>query len=467
MDIDSHVTHRKNSENDLVWRHNRKLSLEINRIQSIQNVLVKNMDKKMNTVQREIKSFGYSEEKKKNIAAEKFPIYLPFWKEWKFSGLKRQTDVSPNKEINISKINKTNSSLKDKIRSFIQNMSRGEDKPFIKSELVAQDISQGETNEQLLSVNPGAVGMDSNTASEVTVQEKLAALGATDDDKQAENINKKTDDTFENKPNESIRRTSSITLSSWGQSTVALQSQVNSNTLISVLPSIYPLDKELVGSTTQESDRFCPEITKKTFYTSEFNLHDITKNQHIIQSDNNTASSVNDMMASKKNTQRRSSIAVSPRELNVLLKKELKIKENGHLSQASNQTTMRTRRHSVLPNLDKFYEARQSDDNVFRVSQSLRFETDVSDIHKGNKKSEYKTRKSLTKAPVLDREIYNADGSLRAIYCLPSLEESWKQARRARYIRSKSSNDKRLSIEEIFSASDNDDIEESDTNTES
>uniref|UniRef100_A0A0L8H8I1 Uncharacterized protein n=1 Tax=Octopus bimaculoides TaxID=37653 RepID=A0A0L8H8I1_OCTBM len=466
MDIDSHITHKKNSENDLVWRHNRKLSLEIDRIKSIENVLVKNIDKKMNIVQREIKSFGYSEEKKKNIAAEKFPIYLPFWKEWKFSGLKRQTDVSRNKEINISKINKTNSSLKDKIRSFIQNMSRGEDKPFIKSELVAQDITEGETNERLLSVNPGAVGMDSNTASEVIVQEKLAALGATDDDKQVENINKKTDDTFEEKPNESIRRTSSLTLSSWGQS-VALQSQVNSNTPLLVLPSIYPLDAALGGSTTQESDRFCPEITQKPFYTSDFNLQDITKNQYITQSRNNTVSSVNDMMASKRNTQRRSSIAVSPRELNTLLKKELNIKENnGHLSQVSGQTRT-TRRHSVLPNLDKFYEAHQSDDNVFRVSQSLRSETEVSDIHKGNKKQEYKRRKSMTKAPVLDREIYNADGSLRAIYCLPSLEESWTQARRAHYIRSRYSIDKGLSIEEIFSAGDNDNIEESDTNTAS
>lgn len=466
MDIDSHVTHRKCSENDLLWRHNRKLSLEINRIQSIQDVLVKNIDKKMNTVQREIKYFGYSEEKKKSIATEKFPIYLPFWREWKFSGLKRQTDVSQTKEINISKLDKANVSLKDKIRSFIENMSRSEDKPFTNSELVAQDIAQDETNERLLSVNPGAVGMDSNTASEVIAQEKLAALGATDDDKQVENINKNAGDTFEWKSNESMRRTSSLALSS-GRQSVALQSQVDSNTLLLVLPSIDCLDVAVGGSTTQKSDRFCPGITKKPFYTSEFNLQDITKNQYIIQSDYNTVSSVNDKMDSKKNTQRRSSIAVSPKELNILFEKELKIKENNeHLSQVSGQTTRTTRRYSVLPNLDKFYEAHQSDDNVFRVSsQSVRSETEASDIHKGNKKPEYKMRKPMTKAPVLDRDIYNADGSLRAVYCLPSLEESWIQARRAHYIRSKYSIDKELSIEEIFSAIDNEDIEESDTNT--
>lgn len=37
--------------------------------------------------------------------------------------------------------------------------------------------------------------------------------------------------------------------------------------------------------------------------------------------------------------------------------------------------------------------------------------------------------------PPYDPEAYNADGSLHTIYCLPSMEELWDQAKLARYLR--------------------------------
>lgn len=62
-------------------------------------------------------------------------------------------------------------------------------------------------------------------------------------------------------------------------------------------------------------------------------------------------------------------------------------------------------------------------------------------------------RKSYLKSlPTYDRELYNPDGSLRTVYCLPSFEECWEQAQQARYIRTRETlnRDKELSVDEIF-----------------
>ena len=68
-------------------------------------------------------------------------------------------------------------------------------------------------------------------------------------------------------------------------------------------------------------------------------------------------------------------------------------------------------------------------------------------------KEEKPRRKSYLKSlPVYDRELYNPDGSLRTVYCLPSFNECWEQAQQARYIRTREvmERDKELSVDEVF-----------------
>ena len=54
--------------------------------------------------------------------------------------------------------------------------------------------------------------------------------------------------------------------------------------------------------------------------------------------------------------------------------------------------------------------------------------------------------------PSYDPEVYNADGSLRTVHNLPDFVQSYEQARKARYIRSKENleKEKELSIKQIF-----------------
>ena len=54
--------------------------------------------------------------------------------------------------------------------------------------------------------------------------------------------------------------------------------------------------------------------------------------------------------------------------------------------------------------------------------------------------------------PAYDPEVYNADGSKRTVHQLPDFDESYQQARKARYIRSKENLEKEreLAIKDIF-----------------
>lgn len=70
-----------------------------------------------------------------------------------------------------------------------------------------------------------------------------------------------------------------------------------------------------------------------------------------------------------------------------------------------------------------------------------------------SKAEEKPRRKSYLKSlPVYDRELYNPDGSLRTVYCLPSFDECWEQAQQARYIRTREvmDRDKELTVDEVF-----------------
>lgn len=81
------------------------------------------------------------------------------------------------------------------------------------------------------------------------------------------------------------------------------------------------------------------------------------------------------------------------------------------------------------------------------------------------KAEEKPRRKSYLKSlPVYDRELYNPDGSLRTVYCLPSFDECWEQAQQARYIRTREvmDRDKELSVDEVFAKHVNN-VEESGT----
>ena len=57
--------------------------------------------------------------------------------------------------------------------------------------------------------------------------------------------------------------------------------------------------------------------------------------------------------------------------------------------------------------------------------------------------------------PSYDPEVYNADGSLRTVHQLPDFDDSYQQARKARYCRSKEhlERERELGIKEIFDKS--------------
>lgn len=75
---------------------------------------------------------------------------------------------------------------------------------------------------------------------------------------------------------------------------------------------------------------------------------------------------------------------------------------------------------------------------------------------KSRRSSKSEAVNEILKGSKFDAEKYNPDGSLRTKHQVPSFEESYEQARKARYIRSKerSDLDKELSIQEVFDKSD-------------
>ena len=58
--------------------------------------------------------------------------------------------------------------------------------------------------------------------------------------------------------------------------------------------------------------------------------------------------------------------------------------------------------------------------------------------------------------PIFDPDVYNADGSLRTVHSLPKFEDAWNEAQKARYVRTKQTQerDRELSINEIFGKDD-------------
>ena len=54
--------------------------------------------------------------------------------------------------------------------------------------------------------------------------------------------------------------------------------------------------------------------------------------------------------------------------------------------------------------------------------------------------------------PNYDPEVYNADGSIRTVHNLPDFDQSYEQAKKARYIRSKDNKEREteLTVKQIF-----------------